>query len=277
MSKQEKIPTMNKEIVASATVVKPRVSLDDIISEYSKLYREIEESDEFTEELQEKLFVNEENCARKLLGYRYMITMNEATIASLYKPEIEKMGLRIKRAERNNTYFKDKVCLAAEIFGIDGKFKSDIINVSSVETISLDTNDELVKESIDEIKKCIIDNNTENITVETELVKCSLNINGSPEALAKIISFIVENEDTIDYSTLDTTVTLDRKAAKELVQEVEEVNKSIQSQYDDVINMLKSSPENISQELIDGIAKPDYRKISFKGLSLKSSHLPRFS
>lgn len=275
MAKQEKIPTMNKEIVASATIVKPRVSLDDIISEYSKLYREIEESDEFTEELQEKLFVTEENCARKLLGYRYMITMNEATIASLYKPEIEKMGLRIKRAERNNTYFKEKVCLAAEIFGIDGKFKSDIINVSSVETVSLDTDDELVKESIDEIKKCIIDNNTENITVETELVKCSLNINGSPEALAKIINFIVENK--IEFNTMDTIISLDRKAAKELVQEVEEVNEGMKSQYDNMINTLKASSENISQEIIDDISKPDYRKIAFKGLSLKSSHFPRFS
>lgn len=275
MAKQEKIPTMNKEIVASATIVKPRVSLDDIISEYSKLYREIEESDEFTEELQEKLFVTEENCARKLLGYRYMITMNEATISSLYKPEIEKMGLRIKRAERNNDYFKEKVCLAAEIFGIDGKFKSDIINVSSVETVSLDTNDELVKESIDEIKKCIIDNNTENITVETELVKCSLNINGSPEALAKIINFIVENK--IEFNTMDTIISLDRKAAKELVQEVEEVNEGMKSQYDNMINTLKASSENISQEIIDDISKPDYRKIAFKGLSLKSSHFPRFS
>ena len=275
MAKQEKIPTMNKEIVASATVVKPRVSLDDIISEYSKLYREIEESDEFTEELQEKLFVTEENCARKLLGYRYMITMNEATITSLYKPEIEKMGLRIKRAERNNTYFKEKVCLAAEIFGIDGKFKSDIINVISVETVNLDINDDLVKESIDEIKKCIIDNNTENITVETELVKCSLNINGSPEALAKIISFIVENEDTINYSTLDTIVALDRKAAKELVQEVEEFNEGIQSQYDNLINGMLQN--DISQEVIDDVKKPNYRTIAFKGLSLKSSHFPRFS
>lgn len=274
MAKQEKIPTMNKEIVASATIVKPRVSLDDIISEYSKLYREIEESDEFTEELQEKLFVTEENCARKLLGYRYMITMNEATIASLYKPEIEKMGLRIKRAERNNDYFKEKVCLAAEIFGIDGKFKSDIINVSSVETVSLDTNDDLVKESIDEIRKCIFDDNTDNLELETELVKVNISINGiTPLQAAGIIKLLYNTDNTelvnIHLNT-KVDISLYRQAAKELVQEVEEFNKGILLAHDEHI-------KHVSDNETLQIESPKLRKIAFKGLSLKSSHFPRFS
>ena len=263
--------TLNNDLKMKSEIVQKPISLDDIIHEYSLLASELELG-ELTEEIEERLEINQENINNKLLGYRYVILNNEAKINSIYKPEIEKLQGRIKKFEHTNDYLKGKVCLAAEIFGIDNKYKSDTINVSSVETVSLDTDEDLVKESIDHIKQCIINNNTEDIEVETNIVKTSLLITASPEVLAEILSVIYNEDNTImtveDDAVLN--ISLDRKAAKELVQSIEEVNINIQTAYD-------IYKEELSKEEQEKLPKPELRKIAFKGLSLKSSHYPRFS
>ena len=258
--------TLDKDLKELSSEVKKPISLDEIIHEYSELANELELG-ELTDEIIERLEINEQDVNRKMLGYRYIILNNDAKISSIYKPEIEKLQGRIKKFENTNIYLKGKVCQAAEIFGINGKYKSDTINVSAVENISLDTDETLVQESITEIKQCIMNNNTEDITVELELVKISLNINGSPELLAKIIDFYnnLKEEDTIS-ADFTLSVNLDRKAAKELVQEVNEVNEGL----DAALEAIKK--EDPTYSLV-----PNYRTINFKGLSLKSSRYPRFS
>ena len=226
------------------------------------------------EELEERLSITEDNINRKMLGYRYVILNNEAKVNTIYKPEIEKLQGRIKKFERTNTYLKDRVCLAAQIFGDDNKYKSDTINVSAVETVSLDTNDTLVQESLDHIKECIINNNPLDIEVETDIVKIDLSFKDiSPEQAASILAILKESENpdinNIDYFT-ELNVSLKRKEAKELVQEVEEHNEGLIQQYNH-----DSSIADKEEGII--IPEPKLRTIEFKGLSLKNSYYPRFS
>jgi len=257
--------TLDKDLKELSSEVKKPISLNEIIHEYSELANELELG-ELTDEIIERLEINEQDVNRKMLGYRYIILNNDAKISSIYKPEIEKLQGRIKKFENTNTYLKGKVCQAAEIFGIDGKYKSDTINVSSVENISLDTDETLVKESIDQIKSCIMNNNTEDIEVEIELVKTSMTINADPETIAKIVNYMIASEDKILFTDFTINVNLDRKAAKELVQEVNEVNEGL----DAALEAIKK--EDPTYSLV-----PNYRTINFKGLSLKSSRYPRFS
>ena len=261
------------EIKSKSTEVSKPISLDEIIHEYSQIANELELG-EVTEELEERLSITEDNINRKMLGYRYVILNNEAKVNTIYKPEVEKLQGRIKKFERTNTYLKDRVCLAAQLFGDDNKYKSDTINVSAVETVSLDTNDTLVQESLDHIKECIINNNPLDIEVETDIVKIDLSFKDiSPDQAASILAILKESDNSdinnIDYFT-ELNVSLKRKEAKELVQEVEEHNEGLKAQYDEYC-------KSVSEEEIENIPKPEYRKIEFKGLSLKNSYYPRFS
>lgn len=220
--------------IKSKLVVKHTISLDEIIHEYSQIANELELG-ELTEELEERLQVNQEDIERKMLGYRYVILSNEAKIESLYKPEIEKLQGRIKKFERTNKYLKDKVCIAAQIFGEDNKFKSDTINVSAVETCALEVDEQLVDESLNQIRECILNCNPEDITVETYITSTSLNFKDiSPEQASAIIQ-LLRNNDKSELSDIllfsDLKVSIKGKEAKELIQEIEEFNEGLIQQY----------------------------------------------
>ena len=258
------------EIKSKANEVKPNISLDEIIHEYSQIANELELV-ELTEELEERLIVNQQDIERKLLGYRYIILNNEAKVESLYKPEIEKLQGRIKKFERINKYLKDRVCTAVSIFGEDNKFKSDTINVSAVETNSLEIDEELVEQSLNQIRECIINGNPEDITVETEITTTSLSFKDiSPEQASAIIK-ILRNNDESELSDIlvfsDLKVSVKAKEAKELIQEVEEYNEGVKQQY-------------LEDTQLDSEIKFDeskLRTIEFKGLSIKNNYYPRFS
>ena len=254
----------------SKLVVKSTISLDEIIHEYSQIANELELG-ELTEELEERLQVNQEDIERKLLGYRYVILSNEAKIESLYKPEIEKLQMRIKKFERTNKYLKDKVCISAQIFGEDNKFKSDTINVSAVETCALEVDEELVNQSLEQIRECILNSNTEDITVETNITNTSLTFKDiSPEQASAIIQ-LLRNNDESELSDIllfsDLKVSLKGKEAKELVQEVEEYNEGVKQQY--------LEDKELDEEI--KFDESELRTIEFKGLKLKYNYYPRFS
>lgn len=254
----------------SKLVVKSTISLDEIIHEYSQIANELELG-ELTYELEERLQVNQEDIERKMLGYRYVILNNEAKIESLYKPEIEKLQMRIKKFERTNKYLKDKVCISAQIFGEDNKFKSDTINVSAVETCALEVDEELVNQSLEQIRECILNGNTEDITVETNITNTSLTFKDiSPEQAGAIIQ-LLRNNDESELSDIllfsDLKVSLKGKEAKELVQEVEEFNEGIKQQY--------LADRELDEEI--KFDESELRTIEFKGLKLKYNYYPRFS
>lgn len=253
--------------------VKPTISLDEIIHEYSQIANELELG-ELTEELEERLQVNQEDIERKMLGYRYVILNNEAKVESLYKPEIEKLQGRIKKFERTNKYLKEKVCIAAQIFGEDNKFKSDTINVSAVETCALEVDEILVDESLNQIRECILNGNPEDITVETNITATSLTFKDiSPEQASLIIKLLENNEESDlmnIHHFIDLKVSLKAKEAKELIQEVEEFNEGLKAQYEHYL-------ESVSDEEKDNVPKPELRTIEFKGLKLKYNYYPRFS
>ena len=221
-----------------------------------------------------RLEVNKKDIERKMLGYRYIILNNEAKIESLYKPEIEKLQSRIKKFERTNSYLKEKVCIAAQIFGEDNKFKSDTINVSAVETCALEVDEILVDESLNQIRECILNCNTEDITVETNITTTSLTFKDiSPEQAEAIIHLLRNNDESELRDILlfsDLKVSLKAKEAKELIQEVEEYNEGLTAQYEHYL-------ESVSDEEKSNVPKPELRTIEFKGLKLKYNHYPRFS
>lgn len=252
--------------------VKATISLDEIIHEYSQIANELELG-ELTEELEERLLVNQADIERKLLGYRYIILNNETKIESLYKPEIEKLQGRIKKFERTNKYLKEKVCTAVQIFGEDNKFKSDTINVSSVETCALETDEELVNQSLEQIRECILKGNTEDITVETNITTTSLTFKDiSPEQASAIIH-LLRNNDESELSDIllfsDLKVSLKAKEAKELIQEVEEFNEGLTNQYLHDCELCRGTEQTVKS--------PELRTIEFKGLKLKYNYYPRFS
>lgn len=257
----------------SKLVVKPTISLDEIIREYSQIANELELG-ELTEELEERLQVNQEDIERKMLGYRYVILNNEAKIESIYKPEIEKLQMRIKKFERTNKYLKDKTCTVAQIFGEDNKFKSDTINVSAVEASALDIDEELVNQSLEQIRECILKGNPEDITVETDITTTNITFKDiSPEEASAIIKALDDSNDKHLYNifqNIDLKVSLKGKEAKELVQEVEEYNEGLLAQYENDIKVMSDE----QKELWD---KPELRIIEFKGLKLKYNYYPRFS
>lgn len=272
---KEKINTLDKSIKEAVINDEPKLSLDDIIIQYSKIASQIEDSGgEVTEELEKELVITQENIKHKLCGYRYIILKNESIINGLYKTEIEKLQNRTKSLTRTNDYFKQKACIAAEIFGENNKYKSDVINVSSVETVSLDVNEEEVNKSLTNIRDAIFNTRVEHIEEELELVKTSLTIEATPEVLSNILAVIYNSDSEKKIGTeqdeITLNVSLNRKAAKELVQEVEETNEGLIAQYE---HYCKQVPE----EDRESIPKPVLNKIAFKGLSLKTSHYPRFS
>jgi len=264
-----KTPTMNNDLKMVSEVVQKPICLDDIIHEYSLLANELELG-ELDEEIQRRLDINQENINKKLLGYRYVILSNEAKINSIYKPEIEKLSGRIKKFEHINVYLKNRCCVAAEIFGTDNKYKSDVINVSSVRSISLNTDTDLVKESLDQVKKCIIDNNTDDITIEEDLIDTSLLIKASPSTLAYILDIINNVEYITTCDELTVNVSLKQKEVKEYIQQIEEVNEGLKQSYETIL-------ANCNEDEKENIPKPQLRTIEIKGLSLKSSYAPRFS
>jgi len=272
---KEKINTLDKSIKEAVINDEPKLSLDDIIIQYSKIASQIEDSGgEVTEELEKELVITQENIKHKLCGYRYIILKNESIINGLYKTEIEKLQNRTKSLTKTNDYFKQKACIAAEIFGEDNKYKSDVINVSSVETVSLDVNEEEVNKSLTNIIEAIYANNTVHIEEETNIIKTDLNFNDlSPLQVATILD-LLHNSNNVELTNLhlNTTlnISLNRKAAKELVQEVEETNEGLIAQYEHYC-------KQVSEEDALLIPKPELRKIAFRGLSLKTSHYPRFS
>ena len=258
------------EIKSKSTEVSKPISLDEIIHEYSQIANELELG-EITEELEERLNITKENINRKMLGYRYVILNNEAKVDTIYKPEIEKLQGRIKKFEITNKYLKDRVCTAVGIFGKDNKFKSDTINVSAVETNSLEINEELVEQSLNQIRECIINGNPEDITVETNITTTNLTFKDiSPEQASAIIKLLRDNDeselsDILTFS--DLKVSVKAKEAKELIQEVEEYNEGVKQQYlEDT--QLDSEIEFDESKL---------RTIEFKGLSIKNNYYPRFS
>lgn len=261
------------EMKSKAVEVKPTISLDEIIREYSQIANELELG-ELTEELEERLLANAKDIERKMLGYRYIILNNEAKIDTIYKPEIEKLQNRIKKFERTNAYLKERACIAAQIFGEDNKYKSDTINVSAVETCALELDEELVNQSLEQIRECILNGNPEDITVETNITTTSLTFKDiSPEQASAIIQ-LLRNNDESELSDIllfsDLKVSLKGKEAKELVQEVEEQNENLIAQYEHYL-------ESVSYEEKDNVPKPELRVIEFKGLKLKYNHYPRFS
>ena len=267
--------TLDKDLKSKAVEVKQPISLDDIILEYTSIANELELG-ELTDELIERLEIAEDNANHKLLGYRYVILNNDAKIESIYKPEIEKLQGRIKKFEKVNDYLKQKCVVAAQVFGIDGKYKSDTINVSAVETVSLDTNDLEVEESLSQIRECIVNGNPKDITVETEFIKSSLTITDSPEVLAAVYKALNNSDDKAllnIHLSIEVKLALDRREALKVIKEVTEFNEFKDEIYKELLNYCEKEEDKIL------IPKPDsqYRKIEFKGLSTKSSYSPRFS
>ena len=160
---------------------------------------------------------------------------------------------------------------ATKLKKICQKRLSDTINVSAVETEALEVNEELVEQSLNQIRECIINGNPEDITVETNITTTGLTFKDiSPEQASAIIN-LLRNNDESELSDIlvfsDLKVSVKAKEAKELIQEVEEYNEGVKQQY-------------LEDTQLDSEIKFDeskLRTIQFKGLSIKNNYYPRFS
>jgi len=235
-------------------------SIYDIILEYQKIANELEFG-ELTEELEEKLLITEQDAERKLLGYYYIIKSNVSKV-EFYKAEIERLNGKIKSLNNTNDRLKDRVIEAVDIFGIDGKYKTDALNITNVKLDVLSKDDVDLEKSLNIVKEAITSGNIDNCTVETEICKAQLTIDSTPEELAKIYKDLNDNHIHIS-GTLNVSII--SKDALDLIKKIENSNAILKDVYNDAVNKgLK-------------VEEPEYNKLEFKGLSLAKSVYPKFT
>ena len=119
----------------------------NLIEEYQSLMHEIEALDgELTEDIIEKLSINEDQVEGKIKAY-YNVIKNKEAEETIYKEEIERLSSRIKTNNNLVERLKQTVSVAVDIFGSilpKAKQKSlvfDTLKVSNKETDSVQIND----------------------------------------------------------------------------------------------------------------------------------------
>lgn len=243
-------------------VVKTTLSLDKIIKEYLDLANELEYG-ELTEELEERYEINKENIQKKMLGYFYIIKNNENKIESLYKLEIERLQQKIKKLENINKRLKDRCCIAAEIFGENNKYSSDVINVSSVRTVSLQIDESEFNNYLSTIKDHI-NNNMFSEDIPYNWFKYNIVINGTEDNIGQLLE-LIKNNNTLEFKEIALNII----PIKDLIKE----------------DLIKFNSYNIEKNEYNEKKKDDdaeFPKIEFKssqikGICLSYNNYPRFS
>lgn len=253
------------DIKAKAVIHKTSKSLDELIIEYSKI-AEVLEYGEVTEELEQQLGMNKEDVANKLVGYKYVIDRNSSMIEGVYKPESERISMRIKKLDRVNAYLKDKCVFAAQIFGTNNKYQSEFINVSAVATKSLHLDEQVVQEELASIRECIAIGNVQDITQNQEILKYSVTVAPANAQDASVLAKVL-NKLNIGF---ELNINIDKTKAKNLIENVEEVNAALMEEYEESVKGLSDYDKEL-------IPKPELAEFGFKGLSITQSHYPRFS
>jgi hypothetical protein len=169
----------------------------NLIDEYYQLQREIEALDgEITEELDQKLTINEKELEGKVKAYYSVIRTKESEI-DIYNKEIERFQGAIKSRKNLIDRLKKTVSVAVEIFGtIPPKAKQ--------KTLTFDT----LKVSNKESDSVVIEDDFENKIVYKEeyeqYYNYSINLSLTPSQY-KILSSVLEQETIVAPQDTDET------------------------------------------------------------------------
>ena len=182
----------------------------NLIGEYYQLQREIESLDgEITEELDQKLAINEKELEGKIKAYYSVIRTKESEI-DLYNKEIDRFKGAIKNRENLINRLKKIVSTAVDIFGtIPPKAKQ--------KTLTFDT----LKVSNKESDSVVIDDNFKDKIIEKEEYqkyydyKVSLTL--TPEQ-AKKLRDVLSETDELSTIFVNKTISPNKAVIKEFYE-----------------------------------------------------------
>lgn len=244
------------EDIKVTSVVFPKYNLIDIVNEYQQLAQELELG-EFTPEMEEKLIINQEHFEHKLLGYKYVIDNLSNKVESLYKAEIERFGQRVKNIDRRLKFIKEQITYAVNLYGTDGKFKGDMINVSAVKTQSLQVDEIEIDETISSIKSHIYNGEVDSLEVDSKYFKVNINtLNLTPKEAEGLFKYLSDNN-----LIAKINIELNKDIIKE---ELLAFNNTYETSSEPELE-LEDSSEVVKEEF------------PLKGVSIKNSYYPRFS
>lgn len=245
-----------KDKVASV----PRLSLNQIIEDYTTIAHQLEEG-EATDELIEQLEVTQADFAAKLYGMYYVIQMNEAKKDTFYKVEIEAYKGKISRLDKSTAYLKERCMLAIDVFGTNNKIVTEALNASKVTLKTVKIDEEVFNTRVNVIKDYICGLGETLINAdEQEFLTCDVVIKGVRIDATKDL-FVRINAHRHEALNITVDVKLKSKEVKERLVENEAFNQTVRI----------ANPELFNTNPIEELT------VDLLGVSLGENCYPRFS
>ena len=111
-------------------------SLYELTTELKNIYKQIENGEEFTEEMEKALVLTEQNLQEKAIDYGYVIKSLDDEM-ELFDKEIKRLTERKKQLARTQELLKDRLTFAMQEFGIE-EMKGKTIKLSFRKSESVD-------------------------------------------------------------------------------------------------------------------------------------------
>ena len=111
-------------------------SLYELTTELKGIYEQIENGEEFTEEMEKELVLTEQNLKTKAIDYGYVIKSLDDEM-ELFDKEIKRLTERKKQLAKTQELLKDRLSFAMHEFGIE-EMKGKTIKLSFRKSESVD-------------------------------------------------------------------------------------------------------------------------------------------